>query len=54
MVGARALFTAFHLKVKAIAALKPGENTVAVRVDHTTITELFLGGILRPVVVVEQ
>jgi len=40
--------------VDATAAAKPGENTVAVRVDHTTITELFLGGILRPVVVVGE
>jgi hypothetical protein len=30
-------------------ALREGENTVAVRVDHSSITELFLGGIIRPV-----
>ncbi len=35
-------------------AVKPGENTVAVRVDHSQITELFLGGILRPVLLVEK
>jgi len=40
--------------VDATAAAKPGVNTVAVRVDHTKITELFLGGILRPVAVVEE
>lgn len=30
-------------------ALKVGENTIAVRVDHSRMTELFLGGIIRPV-----
>ncbi len=34
-------------------AVKPGENTVAVRCDNRTISELFLGGILRPVLLVE-
>ena len=34
--------------------MKPGENTVAVRVDHSQITELALGGILRPVLLVEK
>jgi hypothetical protein len=33
-------------------AIKPGENTVAVRVDHKRMTELMLGGILRPVLLV--
>ena len=31
-----------------------GTNVVAVRVDHTSITELFLGGIIRPVVLIEK
>lgn len=35
------------------AALKTGRNLIAVRVDHSRITELFLGGIVRPVYVVE-
>jgi hypothetical protein len=39
--------------VDATAAAREGENVVAVRVDHSSITELFLGGILRPVVVEE-
>lgn len=34
-------------------AAKPGANVVAVRCDNRTITELFLGGILRPVMLVE-
>jgi hypothetical protein len=36
------------------ASAKPGENTIALRVDNRTITELFLGGILRPVLLVEK
>jgi hypothetical protein len=36
------------------SALHPGRNTVAVRVDHSAITELFLGGIVRPVYVIEK
>ncbi len=35
-------------------AVGPGENVIAVRVDNRKITELFLGGILRPVVLVEK
>jgi hypothetical protein len=35
-------------------ALRAGENVVAVRVDNRKISELFLGGILRPVVLVEK
>jgi hypothetical protein len=34
-------------------AVKPGKNVLAVRVDHTRITELFLGGIIRPVLLIE-
>jgi len=41
-------------EVDVSAALVPGENVVAVRVDHSTITELFLGGIIRPVLLVEK
>ena len=33
---------------------RPGENLVAVRVDHSKITELFLGGIIRPVLLIEK
>ena len=36
------------------SALHAGRNTVAVRVDHSAITELFLGGIVRPVYVIEK
>jgi hypothetical protein len=35
-------------------AVAPGENVVAVRVDHSKITELFLGGIIRPVLLIEK
>ena len=33
-------------------ALKAGANVIAVRCDHRTITELFLGGIIRPVLLI--
>jgi len=32
--------------------LQKGENQITVRVDHSRMTELFLGGIIRPVVLV--
>jgi len=35
-------------------ALKPGRNTIAIRVDHSRISELFLGGIIRPIWLVEK
>jgi hypothetical protein len=41
-------------EVDVTEQVKPGENTLAVRVDHSTITELFLGGIIRPVLLVEK
>ena len=34
-------------------ALRPGRNVLAVRVDHTKLTELFLGGIIRPVLLID-
>ena len=36
------------------AAWKRGRNVIAVRVDHSSITDLFLGGILRPVLLVDR
>lgn len=41
-------------EVDVTGALRAGENTVAVRVDHSRITELFLGGIIRPVYLVAK
>jgi hypothetical protein len=35
-------------------ALKSGQNVIAVRVDHSSITDLYLGGILRPVLLVDR
>jgi hypothetical protein len=35
-------------------ALHAGRNSVAVRVDHSAISELFLGGIIRPVYLIEK
>lgn len=41
-------------EVDVTTAVKPGSNLVAVRVDNRRISELFLGGILRPVLVIEK
>jgi len=35
-------------------AVKPDENVVVIRVDHRKITELSLGGIVRPVLLIEK
>jgi len=35
-------------------AVRAGRNVLAVRVDHTSITELSLGGIIRPVLLIEK
>ena len=35
-------------------AVKPGVNSLAVRVDHSVITALFLGGIIRPIYLIEK
>jgi len=35
--------------VNVASAIRAGDNAVAVRIDHSSITELFLGGIIRPV-----
>jgi hypothetical protein len=44
--------TAFEVDITA--AVRPGRNVVAVRVDHQKITELFLGGIIRPVLLIDK
>ena len=41
-------------EIDVTSFIKPGSNTLAVRVDHTQITELSLGGIIRPVLLVEK
>lgn len=41
-------------EVNITDAVKPGRNVVAVKVDHRKITELFLGGIIRPVLLIEK
>lgn len=41
-------------EVNVTKAAKPGNNLLAVRVDNRKITELFLGGILRPVILIER
>jgi hypothetical protein len=39
-------------EVDVTDAVKSGRNAVAIRVDHRRITELFLGGIVRPVLLI--
>jgi len=39
-------------EVDITKAAKPGDNVVTVRADHSKITELFLGGIIRPVLLI--
>jgi hypothetical protein len=41
-------------EVDISGAVKTGDNLLAVRVDNRKITELFLGGILRPVVLIAK
>lgn len=41
-------------EVDISSAVQPGENVVAVRVDRTVLTELFLGGIVRPVLLIAK
>jgi hypothetical protein len=41
-------------EVDVTNALKAGRNTVAVKVDHRKITELSLGGIVRPILLIEE
>lgn len=41
-------------EVEITSAVHAGENVVALRVDHTKITDLSLGGILRPVLLIQK
>jgi hypothetical protein len=41
-------------EVDVTDAVRDGENVVSLRVDHTRITDLALGGILRPVLLIEK
>ena len=41
-------------EVDVTAAVRPGENVLALRVDHSKMTELSLGGIVRPVLLIEK
>jgi hypothetical protein len=40
--------------VDVTETVQPGRNVVAVRVDHTKISELNLGGLIRPVYLIER
>lgn len=50
VAGTFALLTLFC----ALPVAKTGQNVIAVRVDHSSITELFLGGIIRPVLLIKK
>ena len=41
-------------EVDTAPALRAGRNIIALRIDHSRITELFLGGIVRPVYLIEK
>ncbi len=41
-------------EVDVTGAVTPGKNVVALKVDHRKITELFLGGIIRPILLIEK
>jgi hypothetical protein len=41
-------------EVEITDLVRENDNVVAVRVDHSRITELFLGGIIRPVLLIER
>ncbi|HLX62173.1 MAG TPA: DUF4838 domain-containing protein [Planctomycetota bacterium] len=52
IVGAAKRNAPFEVDITASA--HAGKNCVAVRVDHSRLTDLFLGGILRPVLLIEK
>jgi hypothetical protein len=41
-------------EVDVTRAVKPGKNLMAVKIDHGKITELSLGGIIRPILLIEK
>jgi len=41
-------------EVDITGAVKPAKNVVAIKVEHRKITELFLGGLVRPVLLIEE
>ena len=41
-------------EVDVTDALKPGRNLVAIKIDHRRITELCLGGIIRPILLIAK
>lgn len=41
-------------EVNITEVIRPGENDLAFRIDHRRITEVFLGGIVRPILLIEK
>ena len=52
--GKKVRFRRQPLVVDLSGVVVPGPNRIAVRADNRSITELFLGGIIRPVLLVEK
>jgi len=51
-LGSEARRKPFEVDITGVA--EPGQNTLSLRIDHSRITELFLGGIVRPVLLIEK
>ena len=51
-LGSEARRKPFEVDITGVAA--PGQNTLSLRIDHSRITELFVGGIVRPILLIEK
>jgi hypothetical protein len=51
-LGSEARRKPFEVDITGVAA--PGQNTLSLRIDHSRITELFLGGVVRPILLIEK
>ncbi len=51
-LGGQARRRPFEVDISDFA--RPGHNVLAVKIDHRRITELFLGGIIRPILLIEK
>ena len=51
-LGREARRTPFEVDITNLA--RPGKNSVAFKIDHRKITEVFLGGIIRPILLIEK
>jgi len=51
-LGSEARRKPFEVDITGVA--EPGQNTLSLRIDHSRITELFVGGIVRPILLIEK